>query len=75
MRKLRGSKVSGKLSYWDIPPEYECARHWRRWSEMQREINAAVKQFWEKRKKRAYSYKRDFKFGKNVFGKNTLQTV
>lgn len=49
VRKFRGSKIDSEESVYDIPKDLEIAKYWRRWSDMRREIDAALKYFWSKR--------------------------
>lgn len=58
-RALRGCKLAFEESKFDIPTNCELSQYWRRWSELKRDIDAACRRFWQKRKgKRAYTNKR-----------------
>ena len=58
-RALCGCKLAYTESKFDIPANCELSRYWRRWSELKRDIDAACRRFWQKRKgKRAYTNQR-----------------
>ena len=73
VRKFRGSKIDSDESVYDIPKDLEVAKYWRRWSEMRREIDAALKYFWKKRD--AHNNKRTVFFRKKFSGKSVVRAT
>ena len=58
-RALRGCKLAFEESKFDIPPSCELSQYWRRGADLKRDIDAACRRFWAKRKgKRAYTNQR-----------------
>ena len=55
MRRFRGSNITDDESVFDIPANCELRRYWRRWAAMRKDVDAAVRYFWSKRK-RKYAY-------------------
>ena len=49
-RGLRGCKLPYEESKFDIPQSCELSKYWRRWADLKRDIDAACRRFWEKRK-------------------------